>query len=275
MPKLIDIEKVFKEKNPRLYRWTPKFLVNYIKKLINEDRINQFQERNNDVYELDFCAAAIAEIGAQVSYEGLENIPEQEPFILVSNHPLGGLDGMALIQVVGKKRTDIEFLVNDILTNFKNFGRLFVPVNKIGANASENLKRIENIYATSTGGVMLFPAGLVSREMNDGSIQDLEWNKSFVTRAIKYQKNVIPVHIQGRLSNRFYRIARWRKKLGIKLNIEMMFLADEMFKQADKGIHFVIGKPIAPAKFTSVKKPKQWAEEVRRYIYTMDQHSEF
>lgn len=266
MQKFIDVEKVFREKNPGAYKWTPNFLINYIKKIVHEDRLNRFQNEALDKWEFEYCAAALKEVGATISFSGLENIPKSGGCIIAGNHPLGGIDGMALIHVVGTVRPDCSFFVNDILTNLKNFGRLFVPVNKLGANVAENLKRIEEIYA-SDGVTIIFPAGLVSREI-DGKIQDLEWNKSFITRAQKYNKAIVPVHIEGKLSKRFYRIHRWRKIFGIKANIEMLYLADEMFQQGDKSIHITFGKPIPAATFTKDIKPKDWAEKFRKFVYT-------
>jgi putative hemolysin len=267
MHKFIDIDKVFREKNPGAYKWTPGFLINYIKKIVHEDRLNRFQNEAKDKWEFEYCEASLNEVGAKITFSGLENVPKTGGIIVAGNHPLGGIDGMALIHIVGKVRPDCSFFVNDILTNLKNFGRLFVPVNKLGANVSENLKWIEEIYA-SDGATIIFPAGLVSREI-DGKIQDLEWNKSFITRSQKYNKPIVPVHIEGKLSKRFYRIHSWRKKFGIKANIEMLYLADEMFQQGDKSIHITFGKPIAPETFTKAVKPKEWAERFRKFIYTL------
>jgi putative hemolysin len=263
--KFIDIAKVFKEKNLNAYRFTPNFLINYIKKIVHEDDLNSFQHREGHRFGLDYCDAAMDELKVKTDVHGLENIPKEGGFILASNHPLGGLDGIALIQCVGAVRKDISFLVNDMLTNLKNFGTLFIPVNKVGANATDNLKRIELLFA-SENGTMIFPAGLVSRK-NDGVVKDLEWNKSFIAKSIKYGKPVVPVYLQGELSSWFYKLSKFRKKIGIKANIEMLYLADEMYKQTGKTLKIVIGKPIAAAVFTKDKTPKQWAQIVKEFIY--------
>jgi putative hemolysin len=268
MPKFIDIEKIFKDKNPGAYKWIPSFLINYIKKIVHEDRINRFVARSENLHEFDYLDAALKEVGANITFTGLENIPQDGNIIVASNHPLGGLDGMALLQVIGKRRKDIQFLVNDILTNLKNFGRLFVPVNKVGVNATDNLRRIEEIYA-GNGGVVVFPAGLVSREQ-EGVIKDLEWSKSFITRAQKYDRVVVPTFIKGKLSNRFYNLSKWRKRFGIKANIEMLYLADEMFLQEGASIHITFGPPIAPSVFVKSKNPKLWAQELKDYVYTLE-----
>jgi putative hemolysin len=266
MQKLIDIAKIFKDKNPKAYKWTPNFLINYIRKIVHEDDINRFHYEAKDKYEFEYLNAALKELKTQITYEGLENIPSESKFILASNHPLGGLDGVALAQVVAYKRKDFHFLVNDILT-YLNFGKLFVPVNKVGSNGTENIRRIEEIFA-GPNNVLIFPAGLVSRRKNN-LIQDLEWNKSFIAKAIKYEKDVIPVYIKGRLSNWFYNLSSFRKMLGITANIEMLYLADEMYKQSKKQIHIVIGKPISYKLFTKDKNPKEWAQLVKTHVYAL------
>jgi putative hemolysin len=270
-PKIIDIAKIYKEKNAKAFKYTPNFLINYIKKIVHEDDLNSFQHQSGHLYHLDYCDASIAELKLNIQYTGLENIPKDGGFILASNHPLGGLDGIALIQTVGKVRKDIHFLVNDMLTNLKNFGDLFIPVNKVGANASENLRRIEKIFAGDNG-TLLFPAGLVSRR-NKGVIKDLEWNKSFVAKAQKYNKPIIPVLLKGALSSWFYNLSAFRKMIGIKANIEMLYLADELYKQTGKTLQITIGKPIEAKVFTNEHTPKVWASIVREYVYAMQENA--
>ncbi len=265
--KYIDVEKIFKEKNPAAYKWIPNFLINYIKKIVHEDDLNRYENANHHKLEFDYLDAALLEVKANVTYSGLENIPLTGGCIIASNHPLGGIDGMALIQIVGKVRKDVRFLVNDILKKLVNFGDLFVPVNKIGANAAENLRRIDAIYASEMA-TIIFPAGLVSRKI-DGVIQDLAWNRSFIKKAVQYKKPVIPVVIEGQLSKFFYRLSSFRKKLGIKANIEMLYLANEMYKQQNSKTHITIGKPISYTVFDKSKKPDEWAACFRAYIYAM------
>jgi putative hemolysin len=268
--KYIDIRKVFKEKNPGAYKWTPSFLIDYVRRIVHEDDLNRFQNINNDVLGFDYCHQAIKEFGLQIITTGIENIPTQNGFILASNHPLGGIDGISLLHEVGKVRTDVRFLVNDILKTLKNFGDLFVPVNKLGSNASDNLRRIEEYYA-STDGVLLFPAGLVSRR-NNNKIKDLEWHKSFVTKCIKYNQPIIPTHLDGQLSNWFYNLSAFRKTIGIKANLEMLYLADEMYKQNGNTLHITIGKPIPANALDKRHKPAVWAQIIRDFVYTLPQN---
>lgn len=270
--KYVDIDKIFRDKNPAAHKWTPKFLINYIKNIVHEEDINRFENANHEKFEFEYLDAALKEVNAKITWSGLENIPKEGGCIVASNHPLGGIDGMALIQIVSQVRKDIHFLVNDILTRLENFGSLFIPVNKVGANAAQNLRRIDQIYA---GGnvTMIFPAGLVSREI-DGVVQDLPWNRSFIRKAVQYQQPVIPVLVEGKLSKFFYRLSRFRKFLGIKTNIEMLYLANEMYKLRSHSTHIHFGKPIAPAVFNNSRKPDEWAECMRSYVYAMGKNRE-
>jgi putative hemolysin len=263
----IDIEQVLKEKNAKLHKWLPGFVIKYIKRIVHEDDINQVMANNGHLHGIDFVNALIEEFGIEVSLTGEENIPLEEPVIFASNHPLGGMDGVAFMYALGKYRTDIRFLVNDILTNIKNFEPMFVPVNKHGSNSREVSKLIEETYAGDYA-VLVFPAGLVSRKQK-GAIKDLEWKKSFISKAKRYRKSVVPVYIEGRNSNFFYNLAKIRKNIGIKANIEMFYLADEMFAQRGKKVVIHIGKPISYQYFDKSKTEIEWAEEVKKLVYLM------
>lgn len=263
----IDIEQVLKNKNAKLHQWLPGFVLRYIKRIVHEKDINQVMAKIGHLQGMDFVNALIHEFGVEVSLTGAENIPMDVPVIFASNHPLGGMDGVAFMYALGKYRTDIRFLVNDILTNIKNFEPMFIPVNKHGANSREVTKLIEETYAGDHA-VLVFPAGLVSRKQ-PGGIKDLEWKKSFISKAKRYKKNVVPVYIEGRNSNFFYNMANLRKKLGIKANLEMFYLADEMFAQRGKKVVIHIGKPISYKYFDQSKTETQWAEEVKKVVYQM------
>ena len=264
--KFIDVEKVLREKSAAASKWMPGFLINWLKRKIHEDEINEKMTRNNHKLGFEYNQAALDEFGLTVETRHAENIPETGGVIIASNHPLGGLDGIALIKSVGETRKDVHFLVNDILRNLKNFGDLFIGVNKVGLNSRESLRLIENTYA-SEAAVLVFPAGLVSRKQQ-GKIKDLDWNKSFISKAVKYQKPVVPVFIEGRNSDFFYNFSNIRKRLGIKANIEMLFLPDEMFKQKGKTIRIHYGKPVPPSFFDDSRTHQQWANKMKEYIYS-------
>lgn len=267
--KFIDIEKVIGEKNPALLKWMPGFVLAYIRRIVHEDDINQIMRNYGHLYGLDFVDALVGDFGAKVELHGEENIPVDRPVIFASNHPLGGLDGIVLMHVLGKYRKDLKFLVNDILLNIPNFEGLFVPVNKHGGHSKRGVETIEQTYA-SDNAVLIFPAGLVSRKQESG-IRDLEWKKSFIAKSKKYKKDVVPVYMEGKNSFFFYNLAAYRKKIGIKANVEMFYLADEMFGQKNKKIAVHIGKPISYQYFDDSKSDRYWAEEVKSIVYDIAQ----
>ncbi|GGE34089.1 MULTISPECIES: 1-acyl-sn-glycerol-3-phosphate acyltransferase [Sphingobacterium] len=265
--KFIEIREVIRKKSPGLAKWIPKPLLSYLVKTIHEDEINYIMTTYHDDMGLDFVDSLLKELKVNVHLEGAENIPLDESVIFASNHPLGGLDGVAFMQVIGKYRKDVKFLVNDILMNVRNLEPLFVPVNKVGGQSKSAIAAIENAYA-SDHALLVFPAGLVSRKIK-GEIVDLEWKKSFISKAKKYKKDIVPVYIEGRNSNFFYNLSRIRHKIGLKANIEMLYLPDEMFSQRGKDITIRIGKKIPYTHFDTSKNERQWAAEVKEVVYAM------
>lgn len=263
--KFVDVEKIIAAKNPRLLKWMPGFVLRYIKRILHEAEVNDFMAKYGHLRDLDFVRQVIEFMNLKVVVKGLENLPATGGFILAANHPLGGLDGIALMHAVGQKRRDIRFLVNDILLSFGTMDHLFVPVNKHGNQHAK--EKIEQAYG-SDHAVLIFPAGLVSRK-NHGVIQDLEWKKSFIVKSQQYKKPVIPCYIDGKNSNWFYNLSLWRRRLGIKANFEMFYLADEMFKQRDHTITIIFDKPVPSARFTHAHNPKQWAAKMKEHVYDL------
>jgi putative hemolysin len=265
--KFIDVDAVFKAKNPGLYRLLPSFILSYLKKTVHQDEINDFINRQGHKKDLEFVDSIIEEFGAKIRSKGTENIPETGGCIIASNHPLGGLDAMALIQSVGRRRKDIKFIVNDILLEIKSLSGLFAGVDKHGKNSQEILDSIDRLYASGIV-VLIFPAGLVSRKSKTG-IKDLEWKKSFVTKARKYKLDIIPVYIEGRNSEFFYNFANLRKKIGIGSNIEMLYLPDEMYRQKNRTITVIFGKAIPYTMLDETRSDKEWAKMIREHVYTL------
>ncbi|MGP8216277.1 MAG: 1-acyl-sn-glycerol-3-phosphate acyltransferase [Bacteroidia bacterium] len=251
-------------KAPGAYRFIPRFLINYVKKIVHADTINKFLAEHRETKGIAFVDAALATMGAQVTIEGIENIPKTGGYLFAANHPLGGLDGMAVISAIGKVRTDIKFFVNELLMALKNMDEIFVPVNINGHSSRKMLELVDKIYSSDCA-IPIFPSGLVSRRQPDKSIKDLPWKKSFITQAKHYKKDIIPIWIEGKNSDFFYRFAFWRKRLGIKVNLEMFFLPDEMFKQKDKQIIIHFGKPIS---FTTFM---QWHNDAKMALMFQDE----
>lgn len=264
--KLIDIDKIFAEKSPHLYKLIPGFVLGYLKRVIHQDELNDALERYKDKMGLDFIDVILDRFGAKVIVEGIENITKTGRYIIAANHPLGGIDGMALMKVVGSVRKDILFPVNDLLMHLPNLKPLFIPINKHGRNV-DNIRIFDETFASDLT-VLYFPAGLCSRKVK-GTIIDLEWKKTFITKAKKFHRDIIPVYIKGKNSSFFYNLANWRLRLGIKSNIEMLYLVDEMFKQKGKDILIRFGKPVPYQFFDSSKKDIEWASHMKEHVYSL------
>lgn len=263
--KLIDVEKVIASKNPRLLKLLPGFIIRYLKRILHQDDMNLFIRENGHLMGLDFANRIIEYFGSRIEVEGIENIPAEGRYLLAANHPLGGLDGIALITVAGRIRSEILFPVNDFLMHVKNLGPLFIPVNKHGSNA-ENIALFDQTFMGDKM-ILYFPAGLVSRKQKGGIIKDLEWKKTFVSKARKSKRDIIPVHIQGNNTAFFYNLARFRKKIGLKANIEMLYLVDEMYRQKGHTIRITIGKPIPVTTLNKSKSDLQWASLIKEHVY--------
>jgi putative hemolysin len=264
--KFIDVEKVLKDKAFKLYKWLPRFAINWLKKKLHEKEINETMRLLKNDRGLEFNRKGLDSLGAKVESTNQQLVPKTGSVIIAANHPLGGLDGLALIKSVGEVRPDVRFFVNDILKNFKNYDEIFVAVNKVGASSTSSLRTMEDVFKTDCA-VLFFPAGLVSRKQN-GLVRDLEWKKSFVTQAIDHKRMIQPVFIEGENSKFFYNFAMWRKRLGIKANIEMLFLPDEMFKARKDTIKIHYSKPFDSALLDKSKTDKQWSKLLYQYIYS-------
>ncbi len=265
----IDINKVIASKSATLAKYMPKFVINYIKRLIHQDEINAAIEKSVGMNGVEFAQLAINELNVKcnIKYVNPTSINLQGRYIFVSNHPLGGLDGLVLINELGKKMGNIKFVVNDFLMHVKPLESIFVPVNKVGSMKKENASLFDEAYSSSCQ-ILYFPAGLCSRLIN-GEITDTQWKSSFIKQAIKYNRQIIPVYFSGSNSKFFYRLAKIRKFLKIKFNIEMCFLPDEMFKQKNATFDVVIGEPISVGIQNSVKQVNELCLQIRKEAYSL------
>ncbi len=265
--KLIDVDHVFASKNPALHQLIPGFIIRYLKRLVHQDEINDFLERNSNHTEIELVNASLVELfNATVEVKGVAKIPLEGRYLFVSNHPLGGLDGVAFMTAVGSRFQHLKFPVNDILLNIKTMKDWFIPINKHGAN-SKRAAQLMNDAFSSDSHVLYFPAGLVSRKIK-GEIIDLPWKTTFLKKAITYERSIVPVHISGRNSDFFYNLANLRKNLGIKSNFEMLWLAEEMFKLRDKKIVVSFGEPI-PYQDLKNNNSAFWTTKIREKCYAL------
>ena len=264
----IDLKSVIYSKNPALARAVPRFIINYLKRIVHQDELNEFLQKWGHLKDSELIEAGLKHFEIKFKVSGTENIPESGRFIFVSNHPLGGLDGLVFIYELSKYFQDIKFPVNDILTSIKNLSGIFLPVNKHGAQARNAAKMIEEAYSSDCQ-ILYFPAGLCSRKRR-GVIKDLQWQKSFITKSIQHKRDIIPAFFSGRNSDFFYNLANIRKLLGLKANIEMLYLADEMFKQKDKEISLLFGRRIPWQTFDKSRSALEWADWVKAKSYDLE-----
>lgn len=267
-PLKIEIASVLKDKNPKLYRRLPGFVIRYLERIVHQKEINAFFAKNGHLTNHAFCDAVVKELNLSITFHGLEKIPKTGPIILVMNHPLGGIDGLAFVASLQEHRKDLIFLVNDILMQVKPMEEMFVGVNKHGKNTNETWNNIADLF-NSDNAVCIFPAGLVSRK-DGGIIQDGPWKRTFVTYAKKTGHPILPIHIQGKLSPWFYGLYKFRKMFGIKSAVEMLYLADELFKQRNKSVNFTVGEMVIIPQETPISD-QQWADNLKQTLYLIPQ----
>ena len=264
--KPINIRETFLKKNPRLAKKIPGFIYRYITRILHIDEINELLANHGKERGVEFARSMIKEFNVKETIIGSENIPATGRFIFASNHPLGGFDGLILINGVNKFLGSSLFLVRDELTKIPQLKELFIPINKFG-NQRNSINQINAAYETDKQ-VLIFPSGLASRRKR-GITRDLEWHKHFIQKSVEHKRDVIPVFMSGRNSSFFYFLSNFRQFIGIKLNIEMFLLPDEMFRQRGRKFTLTFGKPIPWQSFDNSKTPAQWAEEVKKIVYQL------
>jgi putative hemolysin len=265
--KIIDIEKLIQSKNPKLKKWLPGFITRYLKRILHEDEVNQFLHEHKNKSGHQFCDAAVSYLSMNVIVNGIERIPKTGPVVITMNHPLGGMDAVAFIHALQNHRKDLKFIVNDVLMHLTNLQPFFVGVNKYGRNEKSARVQIMELFQ-SDHAICIFPAGLVSRK-SKGHVKDLEWKKTFMTYALKYQIPILPIYIEGELSSFFYRLSSFRKFFGIKANVEMLYLANELFKQRNKTITFEVGEIIDPKQLDVAKGEHALAHDIKNKVYQL------
>ncbi len=264
----LDVESVFKAKNPGVARFIPRFIFRWIARVIHQDDMNDYLAKYGHLDGIDFAHAAISEYNLKISTLGTENLPSEGRYLFVANHPLGGFDGVVLMSLIGKRYGTARFLVNDILMSIPNLRSVFLPINKHGANSRQAAEMINKAFESEMP-LITFPAGLCSRKI-DGVIKDLDWKNNFLKKTIEYKRDIIPVYVKAKNSMFFYNFAKLRKRLGLKVNIEMFLLPGEMYKFRNQKITFIFGKPISYHFFDKSKTMDEWREYVRSIVYDLD-----
>lgn len=265
---LIDIDRILQQKMGPKARFVPGFLVSYLKRIVHQEELNEFLKRVDGKVGVPFLAECMEFLDATLDVQGEENLPAEGLCTFVSNHPLGGQDGVALGYLLGSHYDGkVKYLVNDLLMNLNGLAPLCIPINKTGKQSRDFPKMVEEGFR-SDNHIIMFPAGLCSRRQQ-GVIKDLPWKKTFVTKSVETHRWVVPIHFEGRNSNFFYNLANTCKRLGLKVNLAMLYLADEMLKNRHKTFRVTIGKPIPWQTFDHSKTAAEWADYVRELVYTL------
>lgn len=268
----VDLDKVIADKNPRLARLLPRFLKRYLKRIIHQDEINHVLRSFSHQTPVEFIRSTLSYMEISYRAVGLKQLSDQGRYLFVSNHPFGGMDGMMLCDELDKRFGSGRIIVNDILMNLKPLAPLFVPVNKHGRQNSDYLRFFREALA-SDDQIATFPAGLCSRRI-DGKVCDTKWKSSFVKNAIESQRDIVPVFFEGRLSNFFYNLSSFRKRIGIKANIEMIYLPDEMFSQHGRHFDIHFGAPVPWQELAAAGSASHNAQRIREMVYAMAPETE-
>lgn len=267
----IDVDKILQSKMGDKAKRVPRFLVSWLKRRLHQDEVNAFLEKEGDIQGVPWVEDVVEHLGMKLVIEGEENLPSSDDpkrYTFVSNHPLGGLDGVALGAVLGSRyEGQIKYLVNDLLMNLPGLAPLCIPINKTGKQSRQFPLMVEAGFK-SENHIIMFPAGLCSRKQK-GVIRDLPWNKTFITKSVETQRDIVPIHFGGRNSEKFYRIANICKFFRLKFNVAMIYLVDEMFGNRDKTFVVKIGKPIPWQTFDKSRTPLQWAQYVQDEVYKL------
>ena len=269
--KTIDIDKILRDKMGAKAKFVPSFAVNWLKRILHEDEVNQFLWDSRGLSGTEWLTECVRYLDMTLQIEGLENLPDKDDgklYTFVSNHPLGGQDGVALGSIIGKHYDGrFRYLVNDLLLNLPGLKPVSIGINKTGKQSRDFPRMVEAGFK-SDNHILMFPAGLNSRKIN-GKIHDLEWKKTFIAKSVEYQRDVVPIFFGGRNSDRFYRIARFSDKYVKKVNIAMLFLVDEMYRNVGKTFRVVIWKPIPWQTFDKSRTSMEWAKYVEDMVYEL------
>ena len=269
--KTIDIEGILKGKMGAKAKFVPHFLVSWLIRIAHQDEVNAFLWDNRDKVGVEWLEACVEYLDMTLEVEGRENLPASDDkrlYTFVSNHPLGGEDGVALGAIIGRHYDGrFRYLVNDLLMNLPGLAPLCIPINKTG-HQGRNFPAMVKAGFESNNHMLMFPAGLCSRRHN-GVIRDIPWSKTFITKSVEYHRDIVPIHFSGQNSNFFYRLANFSDKC-LPFNLAMLFLVDEMYKNVHKTFHVTIGKPIPWQTFDKRKTPMEWAQFVKDKVYSLE-----
>lgn len=268
--KTIDLDNILRSKMGSKAKWVPRPLVWWLKRIIHQDQVNAYLWESRHLTGTEWLEECVRYLDATLEIVGEENLPAKDDgrlYTFVSNHPLGGEDGVALGAIIGRHYDGrFRYLVNDLLMNLPGLAPVSIPINKTGKQGRDFPKMVETGFQ-SDNHILMFPAGLCSRRHN-GKVEDIPWKKTFISKSVEYQRDVVPIHFGGQNSNFFYRLANFSDRF-LPFNLAMLFLVDEMYKNVHKTFRVSIGKPIPWQTFDKTKTPMEWAQFVKEQVYKL------
>ncbi|MDK2040720.1 GNAT family N-acyltransferase [Aliarcobacter butzleri] len=265
---MIDIQKEIEKKFPKIKEKEnvlKKSLLKIAKKIVHEDCINQFLSQNSHLKGFDFVDAVLDyfDFDYTVSSNDLQNIPSTGKVIIIANHPLGGLDALCLLKLVGQIRKDVKILANDFLVGFEALHSLMIPLDNFKDRQSkESIKKIYEALNNEEA-IIIFPAGEVSRATPKG-VKDPAWNKGFLNFAKNSNSAILPIFLDAKNSKTFYTISLINK------TFSTLLLSNEMFNKKSKNINIKIGQIIPSENITPKGLNKDFLVNLyKKHLYAL------
>lgn len=263
----ISIDDMIRRRWPRAAACMPRAAVRALEHCLCVDRLNDYIVGHAHLPTAEFLHGFLSSLQVTYSVEGLDSLRSDGRYIMASNHPFGGLDGVILAATMIDRFGDVGVVVNDLLSEIRPLSGIWIPVNTHGAQRSDNVRRYDEVMRSDKP-VVTFPAGLCSRRIA-GRVRDTRWHPSFVKRAIMHGRDIVPVYVDGQLSDAFYRMAAMRRRLGIGVNLEMLRLPSEMYAQRGQHISIRIGKPLSCHDIRHSESTHDVCRQVRDKVYEM------
>ena len=267
---LLDVEKVL---GPKLMKKLPRFAVNFFKRRIHQDEINDCIMHAEHYKGAGFFDEALKYVDITFQIRGEENLDPGKKYLFAGNHPLGGPEALIIGSVFRRIYGDgFKVPVNHLLANLKPLNEFFVPVRVYGSNRNRELgEQIADMFRSDYQ-VLVFPAGMCARKIK-GKVTEMPWKKMFITQSRRFERDVVPIHISGFNSRRFFFFTKLSTFLKLKFNLGMIFLVDELFNK--KGQEFVVtfGKPVPYTTFDKTKTDLQWAAEIKDQVEALSKNN--
>lgn len=260
----IDIAQILYERSGKRVPSVAAFLLS---RMIHQSQLNSILDAGRGLTPEAFVKHVLGSLNISYSITRTGELNPTGRYVFVANHPLGGPDGLVLADVIADMLGTVGVVANDMLAQIDPLAPLFIPVNKYGRQ-STTTSAVYDAAMQSSKPILTFPAGFCSR-ITDGRVTDTEWKPRFVRDAVRYDRRIVPVYVDGTLSKRFYALYRCRRVIGLKTNIELLLLVDEMFRLGNSNLKIVIGQPVDASSLHGDASTK--CRYVREAVYALRQ----